>query len=246
VIQGKVKNRIKTFIKISVMVLVLSITIALLFLATGCTKPFYIPGATLGYYIWEDTEGDIHIVWTADRKDSKFDGKISTDGSIEDHELVDFEEEDVFQITQDKKNLDFNANLSVDDYSDELVLDVDDYNYIEFDLKINDAYDLSRTNLGRFLNSPPDGVFRITRGYFDELDEVPLYKRPPFSGFLEKLNSDIRFTMFYLFLIGVVAIELIRITVLRRQKKNNWYLFLCYGLLILIVAGVYFLLKILA
>jgi hypothetical protein len=241
----KSQTKIEIFQSIAALAIIAVMAFAFLFFAAGCSKPLYVPGATLGYYIWEDDRGNIHIVWTADRKDNSFDGRISTDGRITDYELIDLEEDDSVRISGDKTEIDFAAVLSSDDYSDELVLDVDDYEYIEFELKINEAYDLSRTNLGRFLNSPADGVFRITRGYFDELDEEPFYKRPPFSGLFEKLGSDIRFTIFYLFLMGVVAIELIRITVLRKKKKNNWYLFLCYGVLILIIMGIYFLLKIL-
>lgn len=216
----------------------------ILFTAYGCTKPFFVPGATLGYYIWEDDSGSVHIAWSADRSDNNFSGNISTDGKMIDYELVGFEEDDIFKINEDKTMLDFEASLSRADFTDEIVLSVDDYNYIEFELKINGTHDLSRTNLGRFLNNPSDKVFKITEGYFDRVSEIPFYERPPFSGFFKKLNADIRFSLFYLFIAGVVAIELIRITVLRKKKKYNWYLFLCYGVLIAIIASAYFIIKI--
>ena len=237
-------NRSDITIKAGALFLVVCTLLALFFLISGCAKPLFVPGATLGYYIWEDEDENIHIAWSADRKDNRFDGRISTDGSIEDYELIGVEEEDDVEVSDDRTGLDFNSTLSADDYSDEIAVNVQDYDYIEFELKINDAYDLSRTNLGRFLNNPPEGVFRISKDYFDEIEKIPFYNRPPFSGFLEKLNADIRFTVFYLFLIGIVAIELIRITALRKNRKNNWYLLLCYGVLILIIAGVYLLLKI--
>jgi hypothetical protein len=243
-IYGILRNKNEILQRIAAMMLIIFAALAFLFLATGCAKPLYVPGATLGYYIWEDDDGSIHIAWTADRKDTSFDGNIATDGQIIDFGLIGFEEEDNIEIAGDKSGLTFDATLSLDDYSDEIVMDLEDYDYIEFELKINDAYDLSRTNLGRFLNNPPDGVFKISNDYFDEVKEIPFYQRPPFSGFLEKLNADIGFTVFWLFLMGVVAIELIRITVLRKRKKNNWYLFLCYGVLIIIIAVVYLILRV--
>lgn len=171
--------------KIKILWPVLCIFIILPVLLSGCAKPLFIPGATLGYYIWEDSEDNIHIAWSADRKDNSFKGSISTDGRISEYELIDFEEEDSFTIAEDEAGLDFDATLSSQDYSDEIVFNAGDYRYIEFELKINDAYDLSRTNLGNFLNSPPDGVFKITKGYFDKVEEIPFYRRPPFSGFLK-------------------------------------------------------------
>ena len=63
---------------------------------------------------------------------------------------------------------------------------------------------------------------------------------PPFEGFLRKLAADMRFTMFYLFILGVIVIEIIRITIFRKRKINNLYLFLCYGILIAIEVGAIF------
>ena len=231
-------------LKIAAGIVLICTIVVLLFIASGCTKPFFVPGATLGYYIWEDDSGSIHIAWSADRSDNKFSGKVSTDGKIEDYELVGLEEDDNLEISEDRSMLDFEASLSRADFTDELVISVEDYSYIEFELKINDAHVLSRTNLGKFLNNPPDKVFRITEGYFEEVRQVPFYKRPPFSGFFKKLDSDMGFSVFYMFIIGVIVIELIRITVLRKNKKYNWYLFLCYGVLIAIIAGAYFIIKI--
>ena len=203
-----------TLIKAGAVFLVLAL---ILIFISSCAGPVFVSGASFGYYIWEDKEENIHIAWSADRKDNKFDGKVSTDGIILSYELSGFEEDDVFKISAEKKAFDFAATLSADDYSDEIVFYPQDYNYIEFELKINDAYDLSRTNLGRFLNSPSEGKFRIDKEYFEKVDEIPFYKVPPFEGFLRKLEADMRFTMFYLFILGVIAIEIIRITVLRKK-----------------------------
>ena len=220
-----------------------AIIAVLLFCLVSCSGVAFVPGASFGYFIWEDKDSNIHIAWSVDRKDTNFEGRIITDGAIGAYELVGFEDSDKFEISQAKDSMGFDANLSEDDFSDELIFKAEGYSYIEFELKINDAYDLSRTNLGAFLNSPDQGVFRIDKGYFDKISDMPIYTKHPLSGFLYKLAKDIRFTVFYLFVFGAIAIEIIRITALRKNKKYNWYLFLCYGVLILLIFIVYILLK---
>jgi hypothetical protein len=217
--------------------------IALMAGLVSCSGTTFLPGASFGYFIWEDNDSNIHVAWSVDRKETSFTGRVSTDGVIEDYELVGFEESDIFKINESNNSIDFEAALSEDDYSDELVFKGNNYSYIEFELKINDAYDLSRTNIGAFLNNPDQGVFRIDKDYFDKVSDMPIYTRHPLSGFLYKLAKDIRFTVFYLFVFGAIAIEIIRITALRRNKKYNWYLFLCYGVLVLIILIIYIILK---
>ncbi|OQA21154.1 MAG: hypothetical protein BWY60_00821 [Actinobacteria bacterium ADurb.Bin346] len=209
----------------------------------SCSGAVFVPGASFGYFIWEDASSNIHVAWSVDRKDTSFTGRITTDGAIENYELVGFEDNDRFEINKSKNSMDFEATLSKDDFSDELVFKDDNYSYIEFELKINNAYDLSRINLGAFLNNPEQGVFRIDRGYFDKISSMPIYTKHPLSGFLYKLARDMRFTVFYLFIFGAIAIEVIRITALRKNKKYNWYLFLCYGVLALLIFIVYIALK---
>jgi len=229
--------------KIILFLLLVTMAASLLAAISGCSGSSFVPGASYGYFIWEDSGSDIHIAWSVDKKDTVFKGSVSTDGTIEVYELIDFEESDEFDISAEKDRINFNAELSAEDFSDKIILSVKDYSYIEFDLKINDGYDLSRTNVGGFLNNPPDGVFRIEKGYFDKVDKIPAYQKHPLSGFLSKLAGDIRFTVFYIFIIGIVIIEIIRITILRKNKKNNWYLILCYGVLVLIEITVYILLR---
>ena len=220
-----------------------AVLLAILLCLVSCSGVAFVPGASFGYFIWEDSSSNIHIAWSVDRKDTTFTGKITTDGVIDNYELVGFEDSDKFEISKNKNSMGFDASLSADDFSDELVFKDSGYSYIEFELKINDAYDLSRTNLGAFLNNPDQGVFRIDKDYFDNLSDMPIYTKHPLSGFLYKLAKDIRFTVFYLFVFGAIAIEIIRITALRKNKKYNWYLFLCYGVLILLIFIVYIVLK---
>ena len=133
----------------------------ILLLLTGCTGIFYISGASYGYYIWEE-DSSIFVEWSADRKDSKFDGKISTDGKITEYKLKEWEEEnDVIKVGKDK--IEFSAALGSDDYSDGFSFTLQDYTYLEFDLKINDGYDLSRINVGGFLENPENSIFRIEK-----------------------------------------------------------------------------------
>ncbi|MBC8386468.1 MAG: hypothetical protein H8E13_00205 [Actinobacteria bacterium] len=228
----KKSNFIKIFI---ICLLVIS------FLLTGmsCKSLSFIPGASYGYYVWEDKEDNIHIQWSIDRRESEFNGWMATDGKISNYDLLEWEAEDKVGINSEKNKIEFDAALSENDYSDEIVIAVTDYSYLEFELKINDGYDLSRTNLGEFLNSPDGGIFKIEKGYFDNLKKVPWYQKHPGSGFFYKLSTDILFTLIFIFILGIVAIEIIRITIIRRNRKYNWYLILLYGVLILVDFGVY-------
>ena len=224
------------FIKIFIICL---LVISILLTGIGCKVLFFIPGASYGYYVWEDEAGNIHVQWSIDRRESEFSGWIATDGKISNYDLLEWEEEDKIVINDEEKKIEFDAALSEDDYSDEIVIAVTDYSYLEFELKINDGYDLSRTNLGEFLNSPDGGIFKIEKGYFDNLKKVPWYQKHPWSGFFYKLSTDILFTLIFIFILGIVAIEIIRITIIRRNRKYNWYLILLYGVLILVDFGVY-------
>ena len=74
---------------------------------------------------------------------------------------------------------------------------------------------------------------------------MPFYKKHPYSGLFYKLSKDMFFTISFVFILGVIIIEIIRITAIRKKilaranKKYNYYLFLCYGILIIIGAGIY-------
>src|SRR4030042_4930608 len=70
--------------------------------AWGCRGIFYIPGASHGYYVWEE-DGRIFVEWSIDSQDSKFSGSILTDGKITDYKLTGWEEGiDVINIEEDK------------------------------------------------------------------------------------------------------------------------------------------------
>jgi hypothetical protein len=231
-----IKSKIKKILKFSIIGFVLFIV---LITGVSCQGIFFIPGASYGYYIWQDKDKLIHIAWSDERKQINFSGWIATDGKIIDYKKIDIEDEDKITINNDKNKIEFSDSLSENDYSDEIVLNVTNYSYLEFELKINNSYDLARINIGRFLNNPQNGIFRIDKGYFDNLKKVPFYKRHPWSGFFSKLSGDIGFTLFFISILGIVAIELIRITTLRKKKKNNWYLILFYGVLFAIDLCVY-------
>jgi len=97
--------------------------------------------------------------------------------------------------------------------------------------------------VGEYLANPETAVFRIGRDYFSTLKNIPFYKKHPWSAFFYKLSADIVFVIFFIFIIGVIVIEIIRISALRKNKKYNRYLILCYGVLILVIAGIYLFLK---
>src|SRR4030042_3698338 len=209
--------------------------------AWGCRGSFYIPGASFGYYVWEE-DSRIFVEWSIDRQDSKFDGSISTDGKITDHELTGLEEgNDVIKVEEDR--IVFSATLNDNDYSDGFTFNCQNLTYLEFDLKINDGYDLNRINVGGFLENPENNVFKIDKEYFSQLEMKNWYKKHPFSEFFYKLFSNKYFTFLYIFILGIVIIEILRVTVISRKKRKIIWLAVSYAVLIAVEILIYFILK---
>ena len=220
-------------------VLMILLAVAVLLAVSGCTGIFFIPGASYGYYIWE--EGDsIRLEWSVDKIDSKFVGAISTDGQIIDHRVDVWEENDIIIVTENSVN--FESLLSSSDYSDAIILTFKDHTYIEFDLGINDGHDLSRIHIGGYLENPETDLFRIDKDYFDELKKKPWYKKHPYSEFFYKsyLNKD--FTFIYLFILGTVLIGILRLTAFK-DKKIYIFLPAAFAILAVIEIGIYYLLR---
>ncbi len=230
--------RVSFISKISICVV---LVILIMLSAGGCRGIFYIPGASYGYYIWEEGSR-IFVEWSVDRKDSKFDGSISTDGKITDYELTGLEEgNDVIKVEEDR--IVFSANLNDNDYSDGFNFNIEDHTYLEFDLKINDGYDLNRVNVGGFLENPESNVFKIEKDYFSQLGMKHWYQKHPFSEFFYKLFSNKYFTFLYIFILGIVIIEILRVTVISRKNRKIIWLSISYAVLIAIEVLIYFILK---
>jgi hypothetical protein len=211
-------------------------------LVAGCRGISYVPGASYGYYIWEEN-GRIYVEWSRDRVDSDFSGSISTDGKITAYNLSEWEEDDLFETNENK--IEFSATLDEEDYSDGFSFDPGDYTWLEFDLKIDGEYDLERINLGSYLENPEEDVFKIKEQYFNELRERPWYKKHPFSEFFNKLYSNKYFTFTYLFILGIVIIEILRITVFTGRKRKVLSIAVSYAVLIAAEVCIFFILKLL-
>ena len=220
--------------------LILVVAVVLLGLISGCQRVLFVPGASYGYYIWEDEKG-VHIFWSVDRKNTSFSGTIAVDGELAGYELVDWEDADNADTSDGIVS--FTANLSREDYSDGIILQVTDYEKLELDLMVNGVYDLSRIHTGAFLINPSTSPFIIEKGYFDDIGSIPWYEKHPFSGFFYKLFANKYFTFTYLFIIGVVVIEIIRITAFFSRKRKGLYTGISY--IVLIAAGIliYFVLR---
>jgi hypothetical protein len=239
-IKGNKIFKNKFGVRVAVIILFVVFSVSLLIVGgTGCKKVFFIPGSSLGYYVWQDKDSNVHIQWSSDRKEASFSGSVSTDGKITNLQKNGFEDNDKASLDSQSSKVDFTAKLMPDDYADEIVLSLAGYSYLEFELKLNGAYDLQRTNLGEFLNSPPSGIFKIEKDYFKDLVKIPWYQKHPWSALFYKLSTDMTFTLIFIFILGIITIEIIRITNFRKNKKYNRYLFLCYGILILISIGIY-------
>jgi hypothetical protein len=209
-------------------------------LLSGCQRVNFIPGASYGYYIWEE-EGRVYISWSIDRKDATFSGSVKTDGNIDDLQLIAWEQEDDAGLIGN--TISYTSTLGREDYTDGMVLEVSGYEYIELDLRINDGYDLSRVNVGAFLNNPEESPFRIDPDYFDMVRSIPWYEKKPFSGFFFKLFANKYFTFLFLFVIGVVVIEILRITAFSGEKLKKLYTGLSYIALVCLEVVLYFILR---
>jgi len=231
------------YIKIFKLILIFLLLFLIVIIGVGCNGIFFIPGASYGYYIWEDKDNNIHIVWSIDRKDANFNGWIAMDGEIQDYKTLDWEENDNIIILENNSKIEFNATLGEDDYSDEIIFTPIDYSYLEFDLKINDSYELSRINIGEFINNPKNNIFRIEKNYFSQLEEKQWYKIHPFSEFFKKLYVNKISTLVYVFILGVIIIEVLRIGIFYNNKRKTIYLIISYIILIFIDFGIYLFLK---
>ncbi|MEA2016432.1 MAG: hypothetical protein U9O59_07005 [Actinomycetota bacterium] len=213
----------------------------ILLIFTGCSGISYIPGASFGYFIWEE-DGGISVEWSAERKDVAFEGTISTDGEISSYRLKEWEE-DSDVINAGKEKISFSTTLGSEDYSDGFSFTPINYTYLEFNLRINGEHELSRINLGGFLENPEDNVFRVGENYFIEVEMKPWYQKRPFREFFHKLFSNKYFTFLYLFLMGVVIIEILRVTVIARRKRKLMWIGISYTALFVIEACIYFILR---
>ena len=216
-------------------VLIIIFMIITMLFATSCSKAFFISGVSIGYFIWQDDDKNIHVSWSSDRTESNFTGTFTTDGRFDDIVKSNFEENDKLNISEN--NLSFDCMLDEEDYNDEISFKCNDYSYIEVNLKIDGQTDLNRINIGKFLNSPDQEVFRIESGYFETIKTMPWFKNHPFVEFFKKAYSVRYFTFIYIFLLGVILIEILRITKFRALKRKGLTLFISYIVLLIIDSG---------
>jgi len=251
-----IKKRIDIRTKIKKL-LIISLLLIVILTLTNCGRPFYVPGASMGYFLWQTEDKEYHIRWSNDwvrnaPNDNlrKFSGSIRTDGVITIKNLYLWEGE---ELTKDIENVDiikvepsrveFIAYTTNHDYEDGIDFSVDNETYVEFNLKNNDIYDLGRISLGSFANSPDEEIFIISEDELLYEAKKPFYLKHPFSTFFNKLSYDRVFTNTYLLLMGIIIVELIRVSILIRNKNYKKLRYISYGLLflILIVINIIFL-----
>jgi len=223
--------------KISAFLFTAAILIALSLFLASCSNPFFIRGVSIGYFISQDNEGRIHILWSADKKDNSFTGTIKTDGIFETLQKEEIEEEDSIQFMPTEITI--SATLNPQDYYDEIIIKSMDFTYIEFDLKLNGQYDLSRINIGKFINNPSDNTFRLSPDYFEKLGSEPVLNNHPFSEFLRKLYSTRIAFFIYLMALGAIVIEILRITKYNLRPRKKIFIAISYAALLLIDIGIF-------
>lgn len=243
-----IKKRMDSKTKIKKL-LIISLLLIVILTLTNCSRPFYVPGASMGYFLWQTEDKEYHIRWSNDwvrnaPNDNlrKFSGSITTDGIIIIENLYLFEGE---ELTKDIENadiikvkpseLEFTAYTTNHDFEDGIDFSIDNETYVEFDLKNNDIYDLGRISLGSFANSPDEEIFIISEDELLYEAKKPFYLKHPFSTFLYKLSYDRLFTNLYFFVMGVIIVEIIRISFLVKSRNYRKLSYISYGLLFLIL-----------
>src|SRR4030042_4188914 len=132
-IKGNKIFKNKPGIRVAAIILIIVFSVSLLLVgSTGCKKVFFIPGSSLGYYVWQDKDSNIHIQWSSDRNENSFSGSVSTDGKITNLQKNGFEDDDKASLNSQSNKVDFSAKLTPEDYTDEIVLSLADYSYLEF------------------------------------------------------------------------------------------------------------------
>jgi len=245
-----IKTKIKKLLIISLLLIVISTL-------TNCGRPFYVPGASQGYFIWQTEDKEYHIRWSNDwdpraPEDNlrKFSGSITTDGTIDIRNPYQLELEEGSERIENSdtvkakpSKLEFIAFTTNHDFEDGIDFFIDNGTYLEFDLKNNDIYDLGRISLSSFANSPDEEIFIISEDELLYEAKKPFYLKHPFSTFFFKFSYDKIFANIYLLIMGIILVELIRISVLSKSKNYKKLIYISYGLLflILIVINIIFL-----
>jgi hypothetical protein len=221
-------------------ILVIAIAFALLLL-TGCKAALFIPGASIGYFISRGDDGAVLVEYSTDRKEALFSGTITTDGYFTEVRSLRFDDEQVF--TRKADLIEFSSRLTESEFADTLVIRAQGHSYLEFDLRINDSYDLNRINIGRFLHNPDEQTFRVDDAYFESVAAIPWYERSPFANLFSKLYSNMVFTALFVIVLGVLIVEALRITVFRTSPKRKLYLIISYTIVALAVVLAYVFLR---
>jgi len=246
IINIKKRIDIKTKIK---KLLIISLLLIVILTLTNCGRPFYVPGASQGYFIWQTEDKEYRIRWSNDwvrnaPNDNlrKFSGSIRTDGIIIVENLYLFEGE---ELTEDIENadiikvkpseLEFTAFTTNHDYEDGIDFFIDNETYVEFDLKNNDLPDLGRISLGSFANCPDEEIFVVSEDEILYETKKPFYLKHPFSTFFNKLSYDRIFTNIYFLIMGIIVVELIRVSILQKSRNYKKLTYISYVLLFLIL-----------
>ncbi len=220
---------------------IIFISLLIVILLTGCKMLSFIPGASIGYFLTRSADGTITMEYSTDKKDALFSGSISTDGSFTEITSLRFDDEEVFSLTDNTAS--FSARLSQSEFADIMIIKAEGHSYVEFDLRINDGYDLARINIGEFLNNPEGQVFRLDDAYFDSLAQKPWYEKNPFANFFAKLYLNMLFTAMLVVVLGVLIVEILRVTRFRNNPKKKIYLPISYALVLIAVLLVYLFLR---
>ncbi len=217
------------------------ISLWVILLLTGCKTLSFIPGASIGYFLTRAADGTVTMEYSTDKKEALFSGSISTDGTFAEITSLRFDDEAVFSFSDNVVT--FSARLNESEFADMIIIKALDHSYIEFDLRINDGYDLARINIGQFLNNPQSQVFRLDDDYFALMARTPWYEKNPFANFFSKLYKNMIFTSLFVFVLGNLVVEILRITSLRDNPRRKIYLPIAYVLVLIAVLLAYLFLR---
>lgn len=204
------------------LILIFIFLILAVFIISGCSKPFIVPGAQNSITIWQENKNLVKVYFSSNNSAARasdghvISGNISTDGLFE---LTGFNlnEKDSTNISNSK--IDFEISLDVDNYYKGLDLKVTEYTYLEFDIKFDDYYRRDLTSLGANLNYPEDDIFRINSDYLLNIQKAPFYRKRPLSSLIDKFFSDRVFALVYFIIISMLVSGIIIFSIKIRKIK---------------------------
>ncbi len=190
---------------------------------SGCSRPVLIPGTQDRIMIWQEDENLFKVYFSTkiaavrSYEGHVITGNISTDGSIE---SKGYKLNETDYIKNDDNKIDLEIALDNNNYYKGIDLNITEYTYVEFDIKMDDYYRKDITSLGTNINYPEENIIRVNDTYLLNLSNAPFYRKRPVSSLIDKLISDRVFASIYFFIILALIAGIIVFSIKIRKIRK--------------------------